>query len=410
MVRTIRPLLPFFLLLIAHSASSQCVPVDCLDNLPAYGGVCDSTITDGRVGEAYYDQLSFHATNACVDAGLISPDLAGTSMRLTLMHSFNFYDMPAGLTAQTTAPSYSPPANGCGWLEGTPTEAGVFVVWLDLMINVNYWPFSASCGGFLPPIAQNDNEANVSLDLVILPDPSFTGLPDTLCVNDAPVTLVPTGTQGGGFSGPGVTGDMFDPQAAGIGTHIITYHVVAMEGAAVAPAEDSHSMEVTVTEEMVYHADADGDGFGDPDVTVTDCVQPEGYVANGDDCNDADDSMYPGAPPTGMGVDNNCDGEIDADEEGIPTGIVQIVGLTGLTVHPNPTTGLFRIASRGYASGLARLTIADPSGRQVLVESLVIQEGWLGYDVDASGWSPGVYVVTLEFNGGRITRRLVKGL
>jgi hypothetical protein len=42
------------------------------------------------------------------------------------------------------------------------------------------------------------------------------------CVNAAPVTF--TGVPGGGtFSGPGVTGNVFDPNAAGLGTHIITY-------------------------------------------------------------------------------------------------------------------------------------------------------------------------------------------
>ena len=33
------------------------------------------------------------------------------------------------------------------------------------------------------------------------------------------------------------------------------------------------------------------------------------------DCNDANSTMYPGAPGIAIGIDNNCNGVIDADEE-----------------------------------------------------------------------------------------------
>ena len=36
-----------------------------------------------------------------------------------------------------------------------------------------------------------------------------------------------------------------------------------------------------------YYLDADGDGFGTEDVYVYDCAPGEGYVANTEDCNDA---------------------------------------------------------------------------------------------------------------------------
>lgn len=51
---------------------------------------------------------------------------------------------------------------------------------------------------------------------------SFTGLPDTLCANASPVTLVPSPV-GGTFSGIGVTGNQFDPLAAGMGLHFVLY-------------------------------------------------------------------------------------------------------------------------------------------------------------------------------------------
>ena len=63
----------------------------------------------------------------------------------------------------------------------------------------------------------------------------------------APVTLTPSGTPGGTFSGPGVVGTTFNPALAGVGTHNITYFVSAQQGAAVAAASDSFSIAVTVT-------------------------------------------------------------------------------------------------------------------------------------------------------------------
>ena len=63
-----------------------------------------------------------------------------------------------------------------------------------------------------------------------------------------------------------------------------------------------------------YYADADGDTHGDAAVTTTTCDgAPMGYVSNSDDCNDSDDSIYPGAIDLCNGIDNDCDGNIDED-------------------------------------------------------------------------------------------------
>ena len=56
-----------------------------------------------------------------------------------------------------------------------------------------------------------------------------------------------------------------------------------------------------------WHPDADGDGFGDPAVSLAACDAPEGYVADATDCDDDADHVNPGA-------DEVCD-PIDADED-----------------------------------------------------------------------------------------------
>jgi len=103
-------------------------------------------------------------------------------------------------------------------------------------------------------------------------------------------------------------------------------------------ANDSVTWEgaVTVSNEITYYQDSDGDGFGDPQTLATGCEIPSGYVTNGNDCNDnssfittnadldgdgyfscADDCndgnalSYPGAMELCNNLDDNCDGTID---------------------------------------------------------------------------------------------------
>jgi hypothetical protein len=59
--------------------------------------------------------------------------------------------------------------------------------------------------------------------------------------------------------------------------------------------------------------DGDSDSFGAGDA-VTQCEAPEGHVDNGDDCDDTEDSVFPGADEQCNGVDDDCDEVVPADE------------------------------------------------------------------------------------------------
>jgi hypothetical protein len=68
-----------------------------------------------------------------------------------------------------------------------------------------------------------------------------------------------------------------------------------------------------------FYADADGDGFGDPnDPGVKACTAPAGHVANKSDCDDTDAAIHPGAAEVCdlADTDEDCDGLADDADPG----------------------------------------------------------------------------------------------
>ncbi len=70
------------------------------------------------------------------------------------------------------------------------------------------------------------------------------------------------------------------------------------------------SIAITVNPVLTWYADADGDGFGNPDAVLQDCNQPAGYVTDNTDCNDASASAFPGGEEIcGNNIDEDCNGQ-----------------------------------------------------------------------------------------------------
>ena len=67
-----------------------------------------------------------------------------------------------------------------------------------------------------------------------------------------------------------------------------------------------------------FYVDGDGDGYGDPDLTLTACTAPTGYVTDDADCDDTDDGIHPFAPEHCDTVDEDCDGTADEDPVDAP--------------------------------------------------------------------------------------------
>jgi hypothetical protein len=79
------------------------------------------------------------------------------------------------------------------------------------------------------------------------------------------------------------------------------------------------SVDVNATDGTEYYLDADEDGYGSPDSTVTSCDLPVGYSDNADDCDDADVVVYLDAPELCDELDNDCDGLVDDADDNLQT-------------------------------------------------------------------------------------------
>ncbi|HCP45818.1 MAG TPA: hypothetical protein DIU15_07240, partial [Deltaproteobacteria bacterium] len=77
---------------------------------------------------------------------------------------------------------------------------------------------------------------------------------------------------------------------------------------------DVSTNEADGTTAATWYADLDGDSYGSPTISQVACSQPVGFVlmAAETDCNDLRDDIFPGAPETCDGVDNDCNGQDDA--------------------------------------------------------------------------------------------------
>ena len=148
---------------------------------------------------------------------------------------------------------------------------------------------------------QSINVVSESIAITINPSPviSITGNTTGCGVVNLNAIGANTYLWNGGNT-PGTSENTFDVSGS--------YSVV---GTSLDGCTNSQNVNVTVNTSTVYFADADGDLFGDPDVTQSSCVAIAGYVTNGLDCNDDEVLINPSATEECNGLDDDCNGIFD---------------------------------------------------------------------------------------------------
>ncbi len=125
----------------------------------------------------------------------------------------------------------------------------------------------------------------------------------------------------------------------------------------------------TIASAEIWYMDSDADGFGNPAETIDLPSQPQGYVNNGDDCDDTDPNINPGADEICNGIDDDCD--VIIDENAIDAVAFYL-----------DTDG------DGFGSPLDVIYACEPP------------EGWSQYDGDCDDTDPNVYPGADEFCNG----------
>ncbi|RLD27818.1 MAG: hypothetical protein DRI54_00440, partial [Bacteroidetes bacterium] len=94
-----------------------------------------------------------------------------------------------------------------------------------------------------------------------------------------------------------------------------------------------------------FYFDFDEDGYGTDSDSLQGCETPVGYADNKLDCDDDDDSIYPGAEEIpNDGIDQDCDGD------DLVTSVNEIEGIAYF-FYPNPATNIVNIQFSADFSG-----------------------------------------------------------
>jgi|GEM_PF-6589168 len=216
---------------------------------------------------------------------------------------------------------------------------------------------------------------------------------------------------------------------------------------------------VTIMGTNVWYLDADGDSFGNPAISLATCTPPPGYVSNNSDCNDADaainpytvwysdvdndgysngvwlqqcnqppgfkrdislistsgdcndtdNTVYPGAPELCDGKDNDCDTQVD--EAGpVPAPWVNVnVGTANGTSTYAPCGAIYTLTAMGNSIPTAdkirftHRTLCGNGSITVRVAS-ISGGGWAGIAMRENN-TPGSRMVALKTRLSTISNR-----
>ena len=193
-------------------------PVDLAADVFPTGGIF---VGDGIIGSTFYPEIGgagvhtityeYEDGNGCISTD--SRDI--TVYGLPIVDAGSNFDLCVNanpVTLQSIIPTEGGTWSGSGIVSGVfnPLDAGIGTHNLAYLYTDNNGCFNSD-----------------TIEVTVLEEPALTiGEPLQVCVTERPIDLsVDASIQGGTFTGTGVTGRLFNPSDAGVGTFIISYEI-----------------------------------------------------------------------------------------------------------------------------------------------------------------------------------------
>lgn len=254
------------------------------------------------------------------------------------------------------------------------------------------------------------NDTTQPITVYDLPVVTFDPLAD-LCINDAPVALSGGMPAGGTYSGNGVSNNTFDPMAAGIGSHTISYTYTDGNGC-------TNVADQTQVVHDVPHPDLGPDSSlcaGQNIMLDATTAGATGYL------------WYPGGETTptitvdttGFGIGthmfiayvddaNACRGADTIMVEFLDcTGIGELAGVSNISIFPNPGQGVFTLQMLSEKPMEINISIYNNVGVNVYQEEKRMIKETENIRIDLGNQPSGIYMLNVYNRSGQWIEKLV---
>jgi uncharacterized delta-60 repeat protein len=188
------------------------------------------TLPGGWSGTSTTNTINTTASATSGDVTVTANNACGNSTAATLAITVN--DVPAMPSSITGNASFCEDATAQTYSVTNDVSATSYtwtlpIGWSGTSTTNSINSTAGASGGTITVSANNACGASAVQSLVVtinpLPVVSLALAVDTVCEKSEAFTLTGSSPSGGTFSGTGVSGSTFDPDAAGAGTHVITY-------------------------------------------------------------------------------------------------------------------------------------------------------------------------------------------